>query len=307
MDIDAGLPVASDDRFTARMRLHQSWWRSAILGLLAGTGPTQDSARVLGNMLRPEDGEAGANYLTDQIHALAVERAAGSGVDAFRCHHNLLSSQPMCFNLFGPLCGEKPNAALVDALVAETVDQVLPTTRIEWEAGGLLGDKTSFDAFIGYRTSDGARRFLGIETKLTEPFSQSDEDPSRYAEAFDRYRSTWASGVTLERVANKRWFQLFRNHLLVQALADQGAEDHGQGRVAVVYYPVDTLAVGAVQEYRNLLAEPEQSFVDLRLDRLLGRWASVVANAEEVRWHHDLVVRYLALGLSVEAWERAVG
>src|SRR5688572_4379946 len=100
---DIGPQYAGDATFAARMRLHQSWWRAEVLGVGYGVGPTARGER-LGNYLDDEAAAAGLNFLTPQIFEVVQERIAqGPGVEAYRCLHNMPSSQPMCFNLFGPL------------------------------------------------------------------------------------------------------------------------------------------------------------------------------------------------------------
>ena len=56
-------------------------------------------------MLTHADGERGLNFLTPHIFEVAKRRLAikKGTIDPFRLFCNMLSSQPMCFNLFGPL------------------------------------------------------------------------------------------------------------------------------------------------------------------------------------------------------------
>ena len=103
--IELGPQNTGDPPFTARMRRHQSWYRAAVLQLAAGTGPSKNSTRVLGNMLPADAARRGSNFLRPAIHevALARLREGGGNVERYRLLHNMLSSQPMCFNLFAPL------------------------------------------------------------------------------------------------------------------------------------------------------------------------------------------------------------
>jgi hypothetical protein len=43
----------------------------------------------------------------------------------------------------------------------------------------FLDDRTAFDAFVEFDRVDGTRGFVGIETKLTEPFSRKTYDGRR--------------------------------------------------------------------------------------------------------------------------------
>ncbi len=51
-DREIGPQSESDAAFTARMRFHQSWYRSNMLRLPWGTGPRPKDTRKLGSMLR---------------------------------------------------------------------------------------------------------------------------------------------------------------------------------------------------------------------------------------------------------------
>lgn len=115
---------------------------------------------------------SGRNFLTESIHrTVKAWIAEGGRVEPFRCRHNMPSSQPMCFNLFGPLV-DRPDlaAAFVSTVTGRTVE-VEPGGVIIEDSPGHLGDRTDLDASIRYITSDGEAGVLSIETKLTEEFS----------------------------------------------------------------------------------------------------------------------------------------
>ena len=183
--IDIGPQYERDDEFTRRMRWHQSWYRARVLRVPHGTGPTPSSRTLYGNMLTGDAASCGLNFLTTDIFELARQRiAAGTGaVDEFRLLRNLLSSQPMAFNLFGTLALNLDVATqMVRALWGAHVKRVTDV-RFEWAprpAGEYLDDRTAFDVFIEYDGALGQPGFIGIEVKLTEPFSQRRYDKPTY-------------------------------------------------------------------------------------------------------------------------------
>ena len=184
-----------DDKFTRRMRLHQSWYRSEVLRVPYGVGPGGKSTKFRGNMLTEGPAEDGKNFLTPAIFEVAKERLEeGSGaVEPFRLKRNMLSSQPMCFNLFGELKRDPELATkLVRALWGKDIaalwgsDRAQVTgVRLEWapeDKKEYLNDNTAFDAFIEYEMEGGGKGFIGVETKLTEPFSRDfDDREGRYS------------------------------------------------------------------------------------------------------------------------------
>lgn len=297
-DEGLGPQSAGDASFTARMRRHQSWYRWRVLGLAYGTGPTPSSTSRYGNMLTPEDGAAGRNFLTTEIAQVARDRVAqGRGtVEPFRLFHNMLSSQPMCFNLFGPLVKDRE---LAKSLVATMVpEQVAEVTRvaIEWAPEPVeefLGDRTAFDAFIEYETQSGQRCALGIETKLTEPFSQKEYDGDRYRRWMRVLDTPWRpeADATVHAISHN---QLWRDHLLAIALRNHPRSHFAVSRLMVVYHPDDHDCGRVLSGYRRLLREGDDSLLEMPLDRLVGAWKKVVGN-QHSEWLNAVSMRYLEL------------
>jgi hypothetical protein len=280
-----------------RHRFHQSWYRAFVLGLPAGTGPQQHATSPYGNMLRAEDAATGSNFLTDEIHEIAERRIAEGGtVEPFRCRHNMLSSQPMCFNLIGPLQSRPAlAAALVTSVTGRDVEVEDGGVRLE-DSPGHLGDNTGLDGSIRYRTSDGRRGVLGIETKLTERFSSKvyglDSKPAyrRYSEAdnapFDRSQ--------LDQLTDSRWNQLWRNQLLCEAIAEHEQRDLAD---QLVCFPDDASETAALAEqYAGLLERPEAA-VALSLTDIHASLQDA-ADRAEMPWLESFRVRYLSLELS---------
>jgi hypothetical protein len=112
------------------------------------------------------------NFLTAEAWGHAerriVEVAQEHGtLDPVRLRRNLLSSMPMCFNMFGFLRGQegftKLAWAVFDGGTASVQDCVC-----EWAPApksAHLNDRSAFDAIVHYSTPSGENRFLGIETK----------------------------------------------------------------------------------------------------------------------------------------------
>ena len=152
---DIGPQYKGEPSFRARMRFHQSWYRAHILKLPYGVGPNENSRKKYGNMLTREDGDQGRNFFTPEIFISAQKRAAENvgTLDKFRLFCNMLSSMPMCFNLFVPLQGDLVLATrLLGSLFPDQVAEVLeirfefsPTPKNEY-----LNDRTAFDVFIDF-------------------------------------------------------------------------------------------------------------------------------------------------------------
>ena len=303
--LDLGPQSATDDPFTARIRRHQSWYRAAILGLPFGTGPQPSSTSSYGNMLRREDGGRGSNFLNDQIFKEAQRRlATGTGtVEAFRLLHNMLSSQPMCFNLFAPLIDD---LALATILCRATWgDHIKRVTRVELEwapepAAEFLADRTAFDAFIEYDHADGGRGFVCVEAKLTEPFSNRHYDQPAYRRwmvADSPWREDAASAV--DRVEHN---QLWRDHLLAWSLLKHPRSRHEHGLMVVVHHPGDDRCMRTVDAYRSLLRD-DSTLATRSLADVVAAWKPHLGRAT---WLREFELRYLALDRSEQAVGRSV-
>ncbi len=299
---------AGDGPFTARMRFHQSWYRATVLRLAYGTGPQATSSTAYGNMLVAADAEQGRNFVTPEIFAVARARLAqgGGGVEPFRLLHNMLSSQPLCFNLFGPLVGKPERAArLFGSLFPGEIASVREV-RIEYApspASDYLADRTSFDAFVDYVRPDGARAFIAIETKLTDTFSPAVKDGPCYRRWMSGPRDPFLPEAS-PRVQLSAHNQLWRNHLLALAMRDIPSSPYAACRSVVVHHPLDEDGAAAVASYRALLRPDQASFAVATLDSIVAGFARVSQGEEEHRWLDALRARYLDLSASEEAWRR---
>ena len=301
--IPIGPQYERDNRFTARMRLHQSWYRAEVLKVGWGTGPGPNGKRELGSMLLPDDGAGGQNFLTPQILDVARRRMADKTgtVDEYRLRHNMLSSQPMCFNLFGHL---ELNLDLATRTFAALDPDVQRVTCVLMEyapepAADHLNDRTAFDAFVAYERRGGGKGFFGIETKLTEKFSQKEYDTPAYRRWLEVPGAPWRleTADELPRMAHN---QLWRNHLLAYSLQHL-SEEYATGTVAVVGHPLDLELTQTIAGYRALLKEPDCLRVWTVADVVEAASHAVQTDLDR-DWLEAFKVRYLRLDLSEEDW-----
>ena len=300
--MDIGPQSTGDNPFAGRMRLHQSWYRAQVLGVPCGAGPRPNSTRRYGNMLRREDGAKGLNFLTSAIFQIAQRRIAeGKGtVEPFRLLHNMLSSQPMCFNLFGPLVDDLDLATLLwQALLPGEVGRV---TRVLIEyapepAAEYLNDRTAFDAYVEYLDTADRPAFTGIEVKLSEPFSQKRYDGPAYRRWMQRSDAPWRPEAW-DQVAEVSHNQLWRDHLLGISMINHRDSQFHHGRLMLVRHPGDHHCLSVVQEYQDLLKNEEDTFIDMPLDRLIHTWEDIPLADDWQEWLTRFHLRYLNLAAS---------
>lgn len=272
-DSDALLRVSNDSARTRKYRTLQSWYRHFQLGAEPGwnkpegwrpkSSTSKQVRRLQGNLLTLEDGEQWLNFISSeaQDHALAripVVKLEGGALDPNRLKRNMLSSMPMCFNVFGSL-GERPAlmARLLQELLGLDVDEIV-AVHCEYATQNpatYLGDRSAFDAYVEYCDRNGGRRFLGIETKYTEPFSQkeySEHDHPNYKVVTDRHDG-WFKPESIPILMKSATNQLWRNTMLAAALEHE--DDFVRGDVLV-------LALGEDEGAKNCVTKVSAQLVD---------------------------------------------
>lgn len=304
---DYGPQSPSDNAFTQRMRFHQSWYRATVLKVPYGTGPTPEKRTEYGNMLTAEDAAKGLNFLTPVIFAAVQARLAEAVglIEEFRLMRNMLSSQPLCFNLFGHLGLDLDLATrLMDALfpgevkrVTRVVVEHAPEPRTEY-----LNDHTAFDAFVEYVTVDDRLAFLGVETKLTEPFSPRSYDTADYRRWMNGPGSPWREGV-IGHLLEIRHNQLWRDHLLVVATLDHPASPYSRGHLMLLRHPGDKSCAEAARSYQDLLRPGDDTFVDIPLNRLVDWIVTLNLDGGHADWLKAFRLRYLDFAASQDAFD----
>ena len=166
----------TDTRFRAIARLRQSFWREqhgyACGRYLDANGRT----RRLGSRVSYRVGRTGINLVDLTLVPLVLHeiayREVGAVINVERLWTNLLTSQALTFNLFGPF-KQRPALAttvmrqLVPDLVGEVTD-----VRFEHSPGrghpAYTADYTAFDVLIRCTTPQGRNAFVAIEMKYSE-------------------------------------------------------------------------------------------------------------------------------------------
>ena len=292
---DPALQVPGDPARRARYRALQSWYRETVRRVEPGRHP--HGQQLVGSMLPEDRALEGLNFLDQEIASYAERRAEevirdGGTLDRDRLRRNLLSSMPLCFNLFGKLQAQRPAAARVLGSVLgldiAAIDQIL-VEHAPPAAKAILGDRTAFDAFIAYTTSAGTKGFLGVETKYTEPFSPKSYQPDYYEQnrAYEWAGFGPGAGDRLGRPATN---QLWRNTLLAAATRQTGS--YAVGHAVVIAGRDDPVAWKAVAAVRAQLEDPDGMLRALSLERLIEQCQSEPSLAE---WAAQFRQRYLDL------------
>lgn len=298
---DEQLAVSSDDATRRKYRRLQSWYRQHVLEVEPGLKSDSEERKV-GSMLPAGTGDL--NFLTDAVKQYVGPRvkrvlAAGGSIDEDRLRRNMLSSMPLCFNLFGELRASPEAAARVLAATFHLPIAKVEAIEVEWtpktpidpaapSEEHPLQDRTAFDAVVFYRDRQGRRGLVGVETKYTEPFSQKEypvEDYEPFARASGQFRPDAATRL-VGAATNQAW----RNLLLVFGIRSEEPFAHRHMTILALYG--DKGATAAFEGLERELLAPAESLRSATLEALVAHAAGEPTLAD---WAKKFRARYLAL------------
>lgn len=277
--------VKSDSPFQRATRLRQALWRERVgypIGLHRG--------RPLGSRVAmPFAKETLANYLTETVRSVVRHEVIHRPSDSEQVYQeprifdDLLSSQPLCFNLFGEL---QQDRALASRIVGELMDEpgaIVTAVRFEYSPGrgdpAFTADHSAFDVFVEYEAVGGPG-FLGIEVKYVENMAEA---PARSRPRYQEVARTMGcfNEDRLSELRGPRLEQIWRDHLLAGSLIAHPTGGFATGKFVVLYPEGNEVVSRALSRYRASLTH-EGTFSVWTLERFLraatrhggGDWAS---------------------------------
>ena len=286
--------VASDNPFQRRARLLQALWREAR-GL--PRGERRDGSPLGSSLPVKYASENCVNLMTDAARAAgkrelqAKARGSKQLIDADRLWANLLSSQPLAFNLFAELEADSGLATKVLRELWPTRVAMVSKVAFEYSPGRsdpkYTGDKTAFDVYVEHTTPRGGRGFIGIEVKYHEALNDAEVDHrARYDEvtrAMGCFKSDRLSGLKRKPIE-----QIWRDHMLAGSMLldrDAGWEDG----LYVFLHPEDNEPCRrAAQLYADYLTDA-RTFEAITLERVVD---AIIASTDAT-WIRDVRDRYL--------------
>ena len=221
-----GEPYAGDSQFVAKCRLLQSIYREENNLPIRPYKGRDGIIRYYGNYI--DNGEnTGANFLADYIFEYARYRVSHKQtyetIETDRLFNNLLSSQPMAFNLFCPLrkmlheSPEEVTKVIKSALDMYPIHRVtdvdlefIPSNYKE-----LTGDKTAMDAIIRFETNEGKKCFIAIETKYSENLGTNEaSNTDKAIETIKQLKCFKQDAEMRIKTRQIKLTQIYRNFLL---------------------------------------------------------------------------------------------
>ena len=301
LEIKFGPKSTGDKGIAAKARFLQSWYRvNELKQKQFGFGPEENSKTKYGNIL-VDGNKTGLNFLLPEIFEYAKYRIMflknGETIKEYRLFNNMLSSQPMCFNLFYPIKAlfennDKAATKIVQACFPNLDVKQLLTVEIEYlpyPVNVYLDDKTAFDAMLIYQNSNNEKNILAIETKYIEKLGENPS--SKLDKQIELVKNSNLFNDKGKSAALKGFGQLGRNFLLAEKFRIENKLDKA---FAVTVSPLENdSSKSEINEFHEYL-NPEfkhQLFYTSLEDIVESIKKTVPKNLH--KWINDFEKRYL--------------
>ena len=216
-------------QFTEECRKKQGTFRERMSEPM-GVGPFRFSTTPHENMIANGE-KTGKNFVNQFAFEYAKKRVnnkqKNETIDEFRLFNNLLSSQPMAFNLFCPFIQmlEEGKTELVTSMIQKVFPEMDIKLVIEvgleylhTDVENYLNDKTAMDAIIRYIDNNGQPSFVAIETKYTDVLgTNTGSKKARYNEWIKRLGVFMPETEKALLNGSKPVSQIYRNFLLTES------------------------------------------------------------------------------------------
>ena len=269
-----GEKYSGDSKFVADCRQLQSMYRVEVNEAIRPYKGRDGKTHYYGNYISGGE-KSGKNFLTGYAFRYAQERVASrkkyETIEEDRLFNNLLSSQPMAFNLFCPLremLEKSPEAATAAIKAALPMYPIHSVTDVDLEFipedyAELSGDKSAMDAIIRFVDGIGQKGFIAIETKYSENLGtnvalEKGTNKPR-AKSLETVRQFKCFEPDIEDRITKgqlKLTQIYRNFLLSESYGSRYGLDSYSIILAPADHPstgkeVDSLRDELREEYKN--------------------------------------------------------
>jgi hypothetical protein len=275
--------------FASKARLLQSIWRTE-------KGYKFDK---YGNFLELNFAkETGANFLTNGIFEIVKQEVQNKNIDGKvikepRIWNNLLSSQPLAFNVFGELKLDLKLASLTfKALYPDRKIKNVTAIEFEFSPGRkslkYTGDSSAFDVFVVYENEFGEDCFFGIEVKYAENLF---DEPATHKQTYEEIsiQSEIFNMSMLDKLKEKPIQQIWRDHLLVLSMFIKN-KDYKTGDFIYLFPSENDNCKSGIEQYSQTFKSGKDSyFKPLTLEKLIDTIKSFCSD----NWIDEFINRYL--------------
>lgn len=286
--------TSDKSEFQRKARILQSIWREQQKYQIGKHINSEGKERELGSRLAmPWAKETLNNYLTENIRSVVRRELMVSKMGKLysepRIYDDLLSSQPLCFNLFAELklnlTSATPIFSELTGIKIKSVDDI----EFEYSPGRrnnkYTNDRTAFDVFIRYTTHSATSGFIGIEIKYHENLN---DKPAKHKIRYEEIASAMGcfKESQMKRLIRQPLQQIWRDHLLAGSMINVG--DYDEGLYIFLYPKSNGNCDMAVKTYMDCLKNTN-TFRAWTLENIVD----VIGQNTKEKWINDFFDRYL--------------
>jgi hypothetical protein len=302
-----GASVKGDTDYTAFARQLQDNWRVKNNFPIGSYKNVKGEVIQLGNYIERKFAfKTGANFLSPRILSVVKntlnKKELGAKIEETRLFTNLLSSQPLAFNLFSELSLDKKLAT--EFFCDFFPNRISEVNEIIFEHSSGRGnceytcDHSAFDVFVLYKPINGNKGFIGIEVKYAENLKDKpSKHKARYEELTDDSKLFKNGSKDLLKLRPIQ--QICRDHLLSIAHLNHKKENFDDGFFVYLFPKRNEECQEAVDKY-IMQFESYDPVLKKHNERLTGFYIRYVddfvaklrqLNKED--WTKELIDRYL--------------
>ena len=285
--------ATGDNPFQQRARLLQALWRERRGYEDGGGGQSWAGSRLDAKFARDTKANLMTQAARDAADAELAAKRGGSKqvIQEERLWTNLLSSQPLAFNLFAELQADLALATRV--LTRLWPARVSEVTRIRFEYSPGHGDitythdHTAFDVFFEVVAPTGGRSFIGLEVKYHEAL---DDPPATHKPRYDEVTAAMRCfrPESLAALRVKPLEQIWRDHMLAGSMSLHAAGGWEPGLYVFLYPEGNEECRRAVHLYKDILSDTS-TFAAVTLETMV---AAIEAETDAA-WIGEVRERYL--------------
>lgn len=280
--MDLGPKSKSDNKFTQKCRLLQSKYRTNVLNEPYGFGPSRNSKKKYGNML--VDGEkTGLNFISETAFEFAKQKSIDKQInkfltiDEYRLFNNMLSSMPMCFNLFSDLrkllLKNQKEISRIIRLLFKEINWIEKVTFIDVEfipipITDYTNDRSAFDAMILVESSKGNKGLISIETKYTDLLGANTASDSHLKNSI-LAKGRFFDKDLINELATNGYKQIHRNYILTYIYAKKNKISNFAN--VIISPKEDKNSVTELSDLKKHMIRYEYSILKIDLEEFVNR------------------------------------
>jgi len=251
------MKVKGETEFSAFARQLQDDWRVKNDFPIGTYKNPRGEIVELGNYVEKKYAfEKGVNFLSPKIREVVTTALAnkeeGAKIARTRLYTNLLSSQPLAFNLFAELSLD--NKLATKFFKEQFPNRIEHVTKIIFEHSDGRGDcdytcdHSAFDVFVEFKPINGKSGFIGIEVKYAESLNDA---PSSHKPRYEYLTNT--SGLfiqdSISSLKRKPIQQIWRDHLLSISHLTHKNKKYDDGFFLYLFPKQNTACKDGVRKY----------------------------------------------------------